>query len=248
MTHLFSVWFGNKPSKPASFFKEVFRIDETESDFLDSLISCFVNFDECNANNNKVFSSDVKYIAGYTVEDFTVKSVKSLRRIDAYFYAYYRLNEYSNLLREKATFLQDYQNALLEFLSKIFSTYEGKHPNLSSRETEILKQMNIIQHLSSITITNEKSIATAFALFKLCIQASTIMNGNDKYLTWKHMLSLPTKIRVDFEDFIDQYNKYKHIFQQCPLDLPAYIYLIQLKLPRRNMMKSLFVTIFRTES
>ena len=242
---MFQNWFGNNPSEPVTLIKEAFKSKEVETDFLDLLIPHFVNFDEHNDNNNKRFPSDIKYIAKYTMEEFSSRNSKAVQRIDAYFYIYYRLAQYNTKLpKEKSTFVQDYQKALTEFITKIFIAHDGKHPNILLKDKDLLREINISQHLSSITVTGEQSSTTALTLFKLSIQASMIMNGNEKCVTWKNMLLSLGGIKAYFEDFINQYIKYQNVFQRYPLDLSAYIYLIEQKLSRRNTWKSPFALYF----
>lgn len=232
---------GTKLSKAASLLQEIFKTDEIENDFHDSCVSRFLNFDEYNVTyNNTNFASDVKYIAKCTLDDISSGKPKTFQRIDTYFYIYHRLVEYSKLFKQNDSFLQDYQKTLLDFLTKLFKNSDGRNPNLLTKDKDLLKEINIIQHLSSIKMEGEQKILTAFVLFKLSIQSSMIINENEKILTWKHMLSLLADIRVYFEDFVDQYIKYESVFRQCPLDMSAYIYLIQLKLPRKDTWKSPF--------
>jgi len=248
---MFSRLFGRdaKVSDAASLFGRLFQENAVEGEFYDSLVTHFLNFDEFNQDNqNKLFSNDVEYIAQCTINDLTSSknSKKSSQRIDSYFYIYRRIEQYIKISKQDYILLHQLRQKIFELLRTIFTTTNGQQPNIYIKDKSLLKEINIFQHLSSIvTIKDQQTLHIFFVLFKLSIQSSIIIDGNQNHFKWKDILLKVQEINLLLEDFVGQYIIYKDTFQQCPLDMTEFIYLIQKMHPSKQSKISPFITFYR---
>jgi len=245
-----SGWFSRdaKKSDAATPFGRIFQENDVKYGFYDSLVTCFVNFDEHNqAQLNRLFSNDVEYIVKCTIDDLTSSKnlKKSSQRIESYFYIYRRIEQYIKISKQSDTILHQLRQKLFEMLTTTFSNTKGEQPNICLPNKDLLQEINIFQHVSSITIKNEQTLHTAFVLFKLSIQSSMIIYGHQNRLKWKEMLSKVQDINFSLEGFVNGYLNCKDAFQECPLDMPAFIYLIQKMHPPKQSKNSPFIMFFQ---
>jgi hypothetical protein len=147
------------------------------------------------------------------------------------------------MFKQGYTVLPEFRQKLFEILTTIFTNTGGKEPNICIKDKVLLKEINIFQHLTSITsIKTQQTLHTFFVVFKLSMQSSIIIDDDHQnQLKWKDILLKIQEINLSLEDFIDQYIKYKDAFRQFPLDMPGFIYLIQKMHPSRSLKASPFV-------
>jgi hypothetical protein len=240
-------WFlgrGTKVSEAANHFGKIFKEHNVSVEFYNSIVVAFVNFDEFNGNNNKVVSNDVEYITQRMIDDVASKNVtQSVQRIDSYFYIYHRIKAYVSRLKENYSPLQNLQQKLFELLTTIFVETNGKQPNICLNDRDQLREINIPQHLLHITVIKDKqTLNIVFVLSKLSMQSSLITDDNQNQLKWMNIFSKTKEIKLSLEDFIAQYIIYKDAFKQFPIDIPAFILLIQRMHPPKGLKNSPFTT------
>ena len=237
--------FGTKPSDAASHFQRILEESDIGEVFYGSLVAFFMSFDEHNQRtHNKFVSNDIKYIVKCTTDDITsfINSKRSLKRVDGYFYIYHRVEQCLHMLKQNDATLAELQQKLFELLASKFKSTDGKEPHIYLNDRDVLQDINIFQHLPSVTIADEHSLYAAFALFKLSIQSSVIIHSHQNRLKWKDLLTKVRDIKFSLEDFVKRYLKCKDAFQQCPLDASAFIYLIQ----KLRSLKSTKLTSYTT--
>jgi hypothetical protein len=122
-----------------------------------------------------------------------------------------------------------------EFCGKLADTFKstnGAEPNLCTNNVNILKTLNIFNYLSFVTKIDGESIHLFFALCKLSLQLSLKYYYQNK-LSWKTILwQRPFEISLD--SFISCYDNCREAFQNFPLDIQAFIYLIQTLHPHKK--------------
>jgi hypothetical protein len=226
-------------SESAIHIGEIFHDKDNGMIFLDLTLARFKHFDE----ECQTFSDDINYILKSSMISLTSENFEN--RIDSYFYIYRRFEEYL-IMKEKSawnggSFISNFEifrKKLYDFLSLIFASSKGTKPNLCTRDSQLLKRINISQHLSSIKTLDTDTINLFFALCKLSMQSSS-----DR-LHWIGILSKLQDIKITLQDFIDQYIDYESVFKQYPLDTSTFIYLIQrIHPPKQNSTSSLTIII-----
>ena len=207
-------------SASAILIGNIFNEEDDGLRFLDLTIARFEQFDQSNRDDD-----DIHHILQSTIESLTAKNFDQYEnRIDSYFYIYRRLQEYSDMKRESSTFnLEIFQQKFYELLAKMFISSKGIRPNLCSNDPNLLKHINIFEHLLLIKTIDSQTINIFFVLCKLSFQSSLLTER----LKWKYILSRIENIKLSLKFFIDQYVNYMKSFEQFPFDTQAYIYLIQ---------------------
>jgi len=237
----FGIFSGKgNPSKPAVLIGKIFDTNEVGLEFLDSTLARFEHFDESNrVEGDKTFSDDINYILQSAMASLTLKNVDKFQdRIDSYFYIYRRLEEYFAMKKKSmwsggssTSNLEIFRQKFYEILANTFVLSKGTKPNLCSNDENLLKRMNISQHLSSIETIEPQTLNIFFVLCKLSMQSSLTHN----HPKWIDILSRTDSIKLSLQYFINQYADYIQAFKRFPLDTPTYIYLIQrIDPPKQN--------------
>ena len=221
----------------------VFDDNSKEQAFLDLVFSHFSNYDESNqTHKNDNFSDDIEFINHCTTMSLTSPEHLQLfsQRVDAYFYIYRRITEYIQLAKGYNYQPNELQRQLFEQLCSVFNSTKGSQPNLCVSNKDIIKRMNIQVHLMSIKeIKDVPTLNTFLVLCKLSFQSSLLVDEHDR-LQWIDVLSKIKQWRIPLTDFFSNYIEYKQAFEQFPLDMQAFIYLIRMMHPQKNTQTSTF--------
>jgi hypothetical protein len=230
-------------SESANLIGEIFNDKDDGIKFLDLILTRFEHFDELNrAEESETFSNDINYILKSSMISLTSENFEN--RIDSYFYIYHRLEEYFDMKKKSSgSFTSNFEifrEKLYDLLSSTFASSKGAKPNLCTDDSNLLKRMNISQHLSSIKTLDTGTLNRFFALCKLSMQSSLSSSSSDR-LYWIDILSKVQDIKLTLQDFIMQYIDYESAFKQFPLDTSTFIYLIQRLPPLKQSSTSPFI-------
>jgi hypothetical protein len=245
MASIIEWWTKVKISQSAILIGDIFNEEDDEMAFLDLTLARFEQFDESNrVERDKTFSDDISYILQFAMTSLTSKtSNKFENRIDSYFYIYRRLKEYQTMKKKSlwsgesfTSNLEVFRQKFYEILTNIFVSSKGTKPNLCSNDEDLLKRMNILQHLSSIKTIDTETLNIFFVLCKLSMESS-LESDRPK---WIDILSKTENIKIPLQYFINQYADYAKAFEKFPLDTSTYIYLIQRIHPLKQNSKSPF--------
>jgi hypothetical protein len=244
-----SKWFNGERtiSESANGLEHVFNDTSEGQEFFNFVFAKFEQYDESNrAHGNDHFSADIDFITQYAITSLTSPeySHRFSGRIDAYFYIYRRIAEYINYVTGSDFQLKQFREKLFQQLESLFRVKKGTQPNIGITNKDVLRQIDIREHLTSIKeISDMATLNTFFALCKLAFQSSFIVNGHG-CLQWVDILSKISSWKMPTTDFISQYIEHRQAFQQFPLDIPAFIYLISKTHPSKNVQESPFVTYY----
>jgi hypothetical protein len=241
-----------KISESAALIARVFDDDCDGQTFFNSVVAHFDNFDGSNLDyKNETFSNDIDFIAQSTLTSLT-PSKNSLRignRSDSYFYTYRRIEEYMTMAMQSAstqwgkrleTNLKDIRQALLEQMTFTFTTTKGLEPNICIYDRDLLRHMDIRQHLALITeVDKVEKLNTFFTLSKLSFQSSISLD-DENLLRWIDILSKVQFTKLYLTDLVSSYIGYKQAFEKFRLDMPAFIYLIGKMHPQKDNKASPF--------
>jgi len=254
MASIIDWWTKVKISQTATLISEIFNEEDDGMAFLDLTLARFEQFDESNrVEKDKTFSDDITYILQFAMTSLTSKTSDKLEnRIDSYFYIYCRLKEY-HAMKKKSRWsgesftsnLENFRQKFYEILTNIFVSSKGTKPNLCSNDEDLLKRMNILQHLSSIKTIDTETLNIFFVLCKLSMQSSLVLDR----LKWIDILSKIESIKIALQYFINQYAEYAKAFEKFPLDTSTYIYLIQRIHPVKQNSRSpfdIFISLIKT--
>lgn len=230
-------------SKSANFIEQILDADSEDQAFFDVVHAHFESYDESNrAQRNECFSADIDFIIDCVKTSLTSPEHLELfpRRIDAYFYIYRRITEYVELEKKHTHQLKEFQRHLHEQSAVAFKSTEGLQPNFCIENIDLLKKINIRQHLAFITEINDiDTLDIFFTLCKLSFQSSLLVDDHDR-LQWIDIFSKIHHYRISFTDIISRYISYKQAFEHCPLDISAIIHLIRRLHPPKNNQTSPF--------
>ena len=236
-----------KISESAAFIGKIFDDDNDEQAFFDSVLACFMNFDEFNrAYENETFLNDIDFVSESTLTNLKLhkNSSKIGNRIDSYFYIYRRIAEYVTIAKQSPysswkkhadSNLQELRETLLERMTRTFIDTKGLEPKLCINDKDSLGRMNIREHLMSITeIDKMETLRTFFVLCKLSFQSSKLLDNQD-HIRWIDILSKVQIRKLHLTEFMSMYMSCAQAFEQFPLDISAFIHLIgKMHLPKTN--------------
>lgn len=228
-------------SESAKFIEQLFDEKNQDQTFFDYTLACFQNYDESNRARNDHFSADIEYIIERTTKSLTSPEILKLfpQRVDTYFYIYRRVIEYLDWAKESRDQIKEFERLFYHQLVSTFESTKGCEPNLCATTIDIIKRINIRQHLASIKeIKSFETLNIFFVLCKLSFQASLLIDDRDR-LEWIDIFSKINHCTMSLNDIISQYVRYKQGFEHCPLDMTAFIYLIRtLHLPKNDQISS----------
>ncbi|CAF3494107.1 unnamed protein product, partial [Rotaria sp. Silwood2] len=238
MTAKIQDWLITKssPNKQAFSFENTFQMTKNEN-LLDAVKRRFEYFHLfIRSQTEQTIFNDLEHIMQYTINDIQIirNPDKFSQRIGAYFYVYRRTAEYIWSRNDKSS-LQGFQKILFNQLTEVFVETNGTEPNICITDKNILRYLNIWQHLSSITrITNKQELNTFLVLCKLSMQSSVITLDKSSTLKWINAVSQIIEIKIDLEFFIKQYLTYKDAFKDFPICINEYVYLINKMRPKKS--------------
>ena len=231
-----AVFGREKLTNAAKLIGDIFHDEKiVGQSFFDTCIARFENFDEeNNAHRNNAFYEDVNFITQCFNESF--KSADECKRfgerIDAYLYAYTRIEEYFEIIKKNTSTVYRLENnvkelrhAIITNASKTFSDTKGLQPNLCTTEKDLLKRMKIDNYRLKITTLNRDDLNTFFCFCKLSFQASLQIDP-DKRLQWKAIICEITHFGISLQNLITRYGDFTLGFTDFPLDVPGFVELI----------------------
>ncbi|CAF3741298.1 unnamed protein product [Rotaria socialis] len=214
-------------SESVNHIGELFLDSSEGQTFFDLVHSRFENYDESNkAHKNKHFLADIDFIIQCAIVSLTAPEnfCSQPKQINTFFYIYRRTAEYNSYERRCNAQLKTFQEKLLERLGHVFESTKGCEPNLSTTNQDLIKRINILEHLFTITeIKDIEKLNTFFALCKLSFQSSLGISSSIR-LQWMDVLKM-RQWNISVIEFVSQYLECKSAFEQCPLDMTALIYL-----------------------
>jgi hypothetical protein len=232
-------------SKHAKNVQNIFSDQNIGQPFFDLVYKWFGTYDQHNRDHpNKHLYTDVKFITKCAMQSLTISEDSHLisQRVDAYFYMLRRIIEYIDLQHGSINEANYFRKMLLGHLTDEFKSSKGKSPNLCINDKEVIKRIDIKQHLTSlIDISSTPTLIELFVLCKLAIQSSQIAGGPNS-LCWKDVLKTVKQWRISLQDFVGQYTQHKESFAQFPLDASAFVYLIRVIYPSKTSQPVSFET------
>ena len=244
-----------KLSEPATVIGRIFEDEVTvEHSFFDAVLARFENFDQFNdEHRSKTFADDVDFIIRCVKESLaTPEDVKRFpRRIDSYFYIYRRITEYFLIVKESTawtftlqTSVKQLRETILMQLASVFTETKGFQPNLCVKDKDLLKRIDIYDHLCSITRIDKYTINLFFALCKLSFQSILLM-GDYHLQQWKIVLVKIKDFGINLQELIPCYVSFELGFRDFPLNIPAFIELIRRLHPVQGSEESPFFIFIR---
>jgi hypothetical protein len=229
-------------SQYALLIGSIFNKEYDGDEFLNKVISEFDAFEKFYYTlESKTFSNDFSYIIKCTTESLTtpVADTRFQNRVEAYFCIYNRIQFYFGKKKQaRAIFPKDVTDVdqlrkeLLKKLADTFKSTNGAEPNLRTNNMNFLRTLNIVNYLPFVTKIDAESIHLFLALSKLALQLS-LKCYHQTNLQWKNILcQRPFEISLD--NFISSYDTYREAFQNFPLGMEAFIYLIQTLHPHKK--------------
>ena len=226
-----------KLSEPARIIGRIFDDESTAGlPFFDTTLARFDNFDQQNeAMENRSFPDDVSFIIQCIAESLSSsQDVKYFSdRIDSYMYMYRRIEEYLAIIKGKSHWImpsksgfKDLNFKLMYQLSSVFADTRGLQPNLITKDRGLLERMNMCHHLKSMTTIKETDMNLFFALCKLSLQSLSVIQGITD-LSWKEILLNAKNFELSIQEFVARYMDCELAFGKFPLNIPAFISLIQ---------------------
>ena len=236
--NLFDKFVGReKLSDAARLIGRVFDDENTVGQsFFDTTMARFDNFDQQNeAMENRSFPDDVSFIIQCIAESLSSsQDVKYFSdHIDSYMYMYRRIEEYLAIIKGKSHWIMpsksgftDLNFKLMYQLSSVFADTRGLQPNLFTKDRGLLERMNMCHHLKSMTTIKETDMNLFFALCKLSLQSLSVIQGITD-LSWKEILLNAKNFELSIQEFVARYMDCELAFGKFPLNIPAFISLIQ---------------------
>lgn len=213
-----------------SIIEQIFDDKSEQQGFFDLTLSSFEHYDASNRpQTNEHFLADIEFIIHCTTASLTTPEHVNLfsRRVDAYFYIYQRVLEYLLIAKESPEQMNEFKNQLYLQLALAFDSTEGREPNLYVSDQNLVKKLNIQQHLASMkSISDIKMLSLFFVLCKLSLQSSFKVDGNN-HIQWINIFERTSIYHMSIRDIIQQYIQKKEAFKQFPLDIPTFIYLFR---------------------
>lgn len=232
----------------------IFNTDIVGEEFFNKVMVDFDSFERSmDISNNGTISNDITYIIQCATESLKAASSNKRfpNRVDAYFYIFNKIeNIYSvknNLSRKFNHHDEDDLTQLrMQFLRKlgeIFRSTKGVEPVLLTKIPTILKLFDIPKYMSFITTIDNQTKDQFFAIYRLLLQSSSV--GDEEKPQWRNIL-LRKKFEISLSDFVNCYNSYKEVFQDCQLDIDAFISLIQKIHPHKTGEKSSLLVHYKS--
>jgi hypothetical protein len=236
-------------SQAAGQIVRIYDQDTTGQNFFDSVTNSFKCFDTTRQyRSDTPLSNDISLICQSTIASLTTSQqfLKIQDRIDAYFYILRRIEEYETTIRQ--SFYQRFigygktkqlKQAFHDCLGAIFVLTKGSKPNLHTTDKNLLKKMNIREHLIDITmIDNKDTLHTFLVLCKLSFQASLIIDNSPYRLQWVDLVSKLRSSQLTLTQIVAEYNDLKVAFDEFSLDIPAFIQFIMIKHPSPHILQN----------
>ena len=233
-------------SENARDFGFIFNTDIIGEDFFNNITKDFDSYEKSvDTSKSGTVSNDIIYIIQCASESLKAASSNKRfpNRVDAYFYICNKIdNIYSGKNNPLRKFTHrdedDLTKLIMQFLRKlgeIFRFTKGVEPVLLTKSATILKLFDIPKYMSFITTINNQTKDQFFAVYRLLLQWSSA--GYEERLQWKNILS-QKRFEISLSDFVNCYNSYKEVFQDCQLDIDAFISLIYKIHPHKTGEKS----------
>ncbi|CAF1115313.1 unnamed protein product [Rotaria magnacalcarata] len=224
-------------SDHAKTVQNIFNNYTAGQEFFDLVYAWFENYDQhIQYLRNKSFYTDVKFIIQLAAESLKTSEDLHLfpQRVDTYLYMFHRINEYIASQGRPIDQMNEFRKILLERLGSEFKSSEGANPNFCIKEREMMKKIDVKQHLSAFTDINcIQTLMNFFAMCKLAFQSSQIVEETN-CLQWKDALTTTKQWKISLQDFVSQYTQYKESFTQFPFDASAFVYLIRVMYPSKS--------------
>ena len=226
-----------KLSEPATSISRVFEDEvSVEHVFFDAVLARFTSFDLFNQDQpNKAFSYDVDFIIRCLHDSLTTleHAKKFCYRIDSYFYMYRRVEEYYAIIKSTSYWTWTLQNSVKQFkeaiinhISSSFAETKGLQPNLYVRDKELWGKVDIFEKFAGMSRVDKSNMNLFFALCKLSLQ-SFILIGDYHAFQWKNVLIKIKDFYLNLQEFISSYVDSQLGFREFPLNMPAFIELVQ---------------------
>ena len=243
-----------KLSEPARLIGRTFDDESTVGQpFFDTILARFDNFDQHNAaTKDRSFSDDVNLIVKCVAEILSSSPDlhKFSERIDAYLYVFHRIEEYLAIIKRTSVWsttlensVKDLKTTLLHQLTSVFTNSNGRHPNLCTRNNELLERMSIDRYLKSMKTIKKNELNLFFALCKVSLQALLLIRGNNRGC-WRDIISNVDRFEMSLQEFTACYIDFSSAFEEFKLDTTAFVELIR-KLHPTNADESPFVIMIR---
>ncbi|CAF4220855.1 unnamed protein product, partial [Rotaria sp. Silwood2] len=231
-------------SESADCINTIINDNKEEQAYFDLILSTFERYDESNRTYiNKNFLADIDFIIQCAITSLTSSehSQRLVKCIDAYFYIYRRVTEYNAYDRQSDSSLKEFQEKLLQELGNIFKLTKGSISILSTTSKDLIKHINIQQHLAAVTeFIDLENLHILFALCNLSFQ-SFLLIEDYVHLQWIDIFSKIHQWKISLTDFVLQYMEYKLAFEKFPLDISSLIYLIRVIHPSGTIEESPFL-------
>ena len=218
-------------SEGAKNIEQIFHDQQTQQPFFNLVRATFEQYDQWNKTHGKNdhFSEDIGFIIDCMMATFSSSDHMELfpQRIDAYFYILCRINEYINLSRGSPHRMTELRKLLFARLGEIFRSSRGSYPTLYATDRDVISRMDFRKYLMFLTnIEDVSTLLIFFALCKLVFQSSFALDEHG-CLHWIEILSKVREWKVSLQDFAQQYVECIEAFEPFPLNMVAFIHVIQ---------------------
>lgn len=244
-----------KHSKAAVSIAEAIDNDEcTELAFYDLILARFTHYDEFNQHQrNEKFESDIAFIIKCIEESFssTADQDHFALCLDSYFYMFQRVREYVELVKEKYYYtiytlpnaLKQLEKSMSTVITLVFNQTNGSKPNLSVREKSLWEKVNLFKTVYAFNQVDKDNLNTFLVFIKLAMQSS-ILAGDFNEFQWKTIIVKVKDFSIVLQDFVSTYIAYELAFKEFPLNIPAFVELVQrLRLKEEKGPSPLFIYI-----
>ena len=234
-------------SEGAKNIEQIFHDQGTQQPFFHLVRVTFEQYDEWNnTHNNNSFSEDIDFIIECTMATFSSSDHMELfpQRVDAYFYILCRIREYIHMKHGSIHRVDELRKMLLGQLGVTLKSSRGSYPSLYAIDRDVINRMDFRKHLTPRTnINNVQDLLIFFALCKLAFQSSFVLDEHG-CLQWIEILSRVREWKISLQDFVQHYVEFIDAFEVFPLDVRAFICLVQ-RIPLTVQMQSSPFEVYR---
>ena len=217
-------------SEGAKNIEQIFHDQGTQQPFFNLVRVTFEQYDQWNStHNNDHFSEDIDFIIECTMATFSSSDHMELfpQRVDAYFYILCRITEYIHMKHGSIHRVDKLRSRLFGQLGDVFLSSRGSYPTLYATDRDVINRIDFRKHLTLRTNINDvQDLLIFFALCKLAFQSSFVLDEHG-CLQWIEILSRVREWKISLQDFVQHYVECMEAFGPFPLDVPAFICLIQ---------------------